>query len=88
MDGQAALRAGGEVADWYATAIAASGKTRPEIEACLARPETMADLRASMEGAVAAGVTGTPSFFVNGKAVADTSLDGLTAAISPLLPAH
>ncbi len=88
MHGQAALRAGGDVADWYATAIAASGKTRPEIEACLALPATMANLRASMEGAAAAGVTGTPSFFVNGNAVVDTSLDGLTAAITPLLPAH
>jgi len=88
MHGQAALRDGGDMADWYSAAIGVSGKTRPEIEACLALPATRANLQASMEGAAAAGVTGTPSFFVNGKAVVDTSLAGLTAAITPLLPAH
>ena len=88
MQGQAALRAEGDTGAWFGAALAASGKTREEIEACLALPATMASLRASIDGATAAGVTGTPSFFVNGKAVEDTSLAGLTAAITPLLPAH
>ncbi|MBX9616740.1 MAG: DsbA family protein [Caulobacteraceae bacterium] len=86
MTGQAALIAGGPVADWYAAAIAQSGRTPAQIDACLADPATIAGLRAGMAGATAAGVQGTPSFFVNGRPVADTSLEGLSAAIRPLLP--
>ena len=88
MHGQAALRAGGAMTDWYDSAIAVSGKTKSEIETCLALPATRENLQASMEGATAAGVEGTPTFFVNGAAVVDSSLAGLTAAIMPLLPAH
>ena len=36
-------------------------------------------------GAEAAGVTGTPTLFVNGTLVAEHSLDALSAAIDPLL---
>ena len=86
MQGQAALRAGGDMGEWYGAAIAVSGKTRPEIETCLAQPSMMTNLQTSMEGATAAGVQGTPTFFVNGDIVADSSLAGLTAAITPLLP--
>lgn len=86
MNGQAALRAGAPVADWLAGAVAVSGRTQPQIDACLADPETLSGLRAGMAGAAAAGVDGTPAFFVNGRRVMDTSLDGLSAAIRPLLP--
>jgi protein-disulfide isomerase len=87
MRGQAAVRAGGDMAAWYGPAIQASGRTRPEIEACIARPDTLTDMQAEMQGGTAAGVTGTPTFFVNGRKVDDSSLDGLSAAITPLLPA-
>lgn len=70
---------------WFAAGIAASGKTREQIETCLEGPTIRAELDAQIEGARAAGVTGTPSFFVNGTAVADHSLDALSAAIDPLL---
>jgi protein-disulfide isomerase len=86
MTGQAALIDGGPVADWYADAIAVSGKTQAQIDACLADPETLAGIRAEIAGATAAGVNGTPSFFVNGRRVTDGSLEGLSAAIQPLLP--
>lgn len=86
MSGQAALIAGGPVADWYAAAIARSGRTPAQIDTCLADPAILTGLRAEMAGATAAGVRGTPSFFVNGQPVADTSLEGLSAAIRPLLP--
>ncbi|WP_269516101.1 thioredoxin domain-containing protein [Brevundimonas subvibrioides] len=85
FDGQDALFAGGAVATWYASGIAASGRTQAQIDACLADPATLAGVRASVTGAMAAGVEGTPTFFVNGRRVADSSLTGLTAAITPLL---
>lgn len=86
MSGQAALFEGAPAADWYAGAIARSGRTPSQIDACLADPATLATIRAEAAGATAAGVRGTPSFFVNGQPVADSSLEGLSAAIRPLLP--
>lgn len=85
MNGQQALLGGGPAADWYAAAIAASGRSQAEIDACLADPATLNGIRASVTGAVAAGVQGTPTFFVNGRMVSDSSLEGLTAAIQPLV---
>ncbi len=86
MTGQAALIEGGPIGAWFADAVAVSGKTQAEIDACLADPATLAGIQAEVEGARAAGVPGTPAFFVNGRRVADSSLDGLAAAIQPLLP--
>lgn len=86
FDGQEALFAGGPVAPWYASGVAASGRTQAQIDACLANPATLEGLRTSITGATAAGVEGTPTFFVNGRRVTDSSLTGLTAAITPLLP--
>lgn len=88
MTGQRAIIDGAPLATWYADAVAASGRTQAQIDTCLADPATLAGLRAEAAGAEAAGVLGTPSFFVNGRAVADSSLDGLAAAIQPLLPRH
>jgi len=86
MAGQAQLRSSYQVGPWYDAAIAVSGRTQTQIEICLADPSTMANLRAGMEAASAAGVQSTPSFFVNGRAVPDRTLDGLASAITPLLP--
>ena len=86
MSGQAAIIDGGPLADWYAAGVAASGRTQAQIDACLADPATLTGIRAEIAGATAAGVQGTPSFFVNGRAVSDSSLEGLSAAIRPLLP--
>ena len=86
MTGQAAIIDGAPLANWYAAGVAVSGRTPAQIDACLADPATLTGIRAEIAGATAAGVQGTPSFFVNGRAVADTSLDGLSAAIRPLLP--
>lgn len=86
MTGQAAIIDGAPLADWFASGVAASGRTQAQIDACLADPATLTALRAEIAGATAAGVQGTPSFFVNGRAVSDTSLEGLSAAIRPLLP--
>ncbi len=87
MRGQAAALAAGDAAPWFDAAIATSGRTREQVETCLADPATLASIQASVQGANAAHVQGTPSFFVNGRRVTDSSLAGLTAAITPLLPA-
>ena len=88
MSGQAAAFEKGDGTDWFAAAIAVSGRTQEQIEACLKDPATTRALQAEVDGAVAAGVTGTPSFFVNGKRVADPSLESLSAAIEPLIRAR
>lgn len=79
--GQAALFAGG-AETWFNNAVAASGRSKAEIAACFRDPATEAALNADIQGAVAAGVASTPSFFVNGRAVSDHSMAGLAAAIA------
>lgn len=85
MAGQAAAFASGDARDWYMGAIALSGRTQPQIEACLAAPATGEALQHDIQTAVAAGVEGTPTFFVNGRRAADHSIETLSAAIDPLL---
>lgn len=70
---------------YFERGVAASGRTRDEISACLNEPATAAALEAQVNGAVAAGVDGTPALFVNGRRVTDVSFAGLSAAIDPLL---
>jgi protein-disulfide isomerase len=84
MRDQASLATTG-TGPWFAAGIAASGRTREQIEACLSTSAGRTALEAQIEGADKAGVTGTPTFFVNGTAVADHSLAALSAAIDPLL---
>lgn len=85
-EGQTAIFNQGPLPVWYAAGVAASGRTQAQIDACLADPATLNGIRASVAGANAAGVEGTPTFFVNGRRVEDSSLQGLSAAITPLLP--
>ena len=88
MRGQAAAFEKGDARDWFANGIAASGRSQEQIEACMKDPATSQALQAEVDGAVAAGVTGTPSFFVNGRRVSDHSLEALSAAIDPLIRAR
>ncbi|AYG94036.1 DsbA family protein [Brevundimonas naejangsanensis] len=88
MRGQADAFEKGDARVWFTDAIAASGRNQAQIETCLADPAVSQALQAEVEGAVAAGVTGTPSFFVNGKRMADPSLETLSAAIDPLIRAR
>lgn len=81
MQGQAAVLAGGRRADWYAPAIAVSGRTRAEIEACATTPATWAAIERDIASATAADATTTPAFFVNGQRVTDRSLGGLEVAV-------
>lgn len=81
MQGQSAVLRGGNREDWYGPAIAVSGRTRAQIEACATTPAVEAALTRDMDSAEAAGVHSTPAFFVNGRQVMDRSLGGLEVAI-------
>lgn len=81
FQGQSALFNGGTQDDWYAAAIQASGRTGAQIDACVARPEIRTLIENEADQASAAGVQGTPAFFVDGRRVTDRSLGGLEFAI-------
>ena len=81
MLGQDAVFRGGTREDWYAPAIAVSGRTQAQIEACATTPATLAAINRDVDSANAAGVNTTPAFFVNGRRVTDRSLGGLEVAI-------
>ncbi len=81
MLGQDAVFRGGTREDWYAPAIAVSGRTQAQLTACAATPATRAAINRDIESAEAAGATTTPAFFVNGRRVTDRSLGGLEVAI-------
>jgi len=81
MQGQSAVLRGGNREDWYGPAIAVSGRTRAQIEACATTPAVEAALTRDMDSAEAAGVHSPPAFFVNGRQVMDRSLGGLEVAI-------
>ncbi|MGH7028545.1 DsbA family protein [Brevundimonas sp.] len=85
MAGQAAAFASGDARDWYLGAVAVSGRTQSQMEVCLTDPATQQAMEHDVEAALAAGVEGTPTFFVNGKRAADHSIETLSAAIDPLI---
>ena len=82
MKGQAAVRFGGSLDDWWAPAVAVSGRSRAQIDACAADPATRAAIEAEVRGAIAAGIDSTPAFVVDGRLVRDRSLGGLEAAVA------
>ena len=88
MHGQAAVLRGGTVDAWYAPAIAVSGRTRAQIDACAVTPATRAAINRDIDSAVAADATTTPAFFVNGRRVTDRSLGGLEVAIRAAAPSR
>lgn len=85
MAGQAAAFAAGDARQWYMDAIAATGRSQAEVEACLSDPATGQALQHDIAAAQAAGVNSTPTFFVNGRRVEDHSIETLAAAIDPLI---
>ncbi|MEJ6788161.1 thioredoxin domain-containing protein [Brevundimonas sp. BR2-1] len=87
MDGQAALRAGGDPNAWMSQAAARAGRPVAELQACMNDPATQSTLNAGVEAAVAGGVTGTPMFLVNGRLAEDSSLEGLSNMIAGAFPA-
>lgn len=81
MRGQAAVFRGGTLDDWYAPAVAVSGRTRAQIDACAVLPATRQAIERDIQSAVAADVNTTPAIFVNGRRVTDHSLGGLEVAV-------
>ena len=79
--GQPAALNGGPREAWYAPAIAVSGRTKAELEACATTPAVRAAINRDVESGQAAGATTTPAFFVNGTRIRDRSLGGLEVAI-------
>ena len=59
----------------------AAGLNEQQFQQCITDEDAIRALDGRIREAQAAGVTGTPAFFVNGKAVPDRSLSGLSAAI-------
>lgn len=57
------------------------GLSEDEYRTCVTNPESLAALEERIQAARSEGVTGTPTFFVNGTRVADSSMAGLSAAI-------
>ncbi len=62
-----------------------AGLNDQQFKACIGDPAAIAAMEQRIQAGVAAGVTGTPTFFVNGEQIADSSLEALSAAIDPLL---
>lgn len=81
MLGQDAVLRGGNREDWYAPAIAVSGRSQAQLDACAVTPTTRNAINRDIDSATAAGVASTPAFFVNGRRVTDRSLGGLEVAI-------
>ncbi|MGV8930156.1 MAG: DsbA family protein [Brevundimonas sp.] len=81
MSAQEAVLNGGPREAWYTAAISVSGRTREQLDACAATEATRDAIDRDLRSARAAGVTTTPSFFVNGRRVMDRSLGGLEVAI-------
>jgi protein-disulfide isomerase len=70
---------------WLVTGGAASGLTSDQLNACFSDEASFAEVEARGEQAVADGVNGTPSFFLNGEPVPDTMPARDVAAFEPLI---
>ncbi|MNH48553.1 Disulfide bond formation protein D precursor [compost metagenome] len=62
-------------------AAAAAGLSQEQTEACIRDKAAIEEMSNRMKAGIDAGVTGTPTFLVNGTKVVDSSLTGLSEAI-------
>jgi len=69
----------------YENLAKASGISVEKYEACLADPEWKARYDAIVQGGIDAGVTGTPSFFINGTKYKAFTVEDFDEILSPLL---
>lgn len=84
--GLSAVSTGGGRA-WFDNAIAVSGRSRDEIQTCFSERGRQEALSSDVNAALAAGVTGTPAFFVNGRRFeGDPSLERLATALTAAGP--
>jgi protein-disulfide isomerase len=64
-----------------------AGLSDAEFQACVTDREAIAAFEQRVQAARAEGVSGTPTFFINGERVTDVSLEGLSAVIDARLAA-
>lgn len=62
-----------------------AGLSEAQFQACLSDTEAVAKVDARVRAGLAAGIDGTPAFFVNGEKVVDASLAGLSEKIDAAL---
>ncbi|MGH7019562.1 MAG: DsbA family protein [Brevundimonas sp.] len=62
-------------------AAAAAGLSQEQTEACIRDKAAIEEMSNRIKAGIDAGVTGTPTFIVNGTKVVDSSLTGLSEAI-------
>ena len=62
-------------------AAAAAGLSQEQTEACIRDKAAIEEMSDRIKAGIDAGVTGTPTFIVNGTKVLDSSLSGLSEAI-------
>jgi len=62
-------------------AAAAAGLSQEQTEACISDKAAIEEMSDRIKAGIDAGVTGTPTFMVNGTKVIDSSLSGLSEAI-------
>ena len=81
----AAGKGGTAVKDEYIAIAKAGGLSEAEFEQCLQNPEEIARYEKVVQMGIDAGVTGTPSFFVNGEKVKMFKLEDFDKALRPIL---
>lgn len=85
MRSQAEMHGGAAPRDVLLRTAQAAGLSEAQFKTCTSDKAAIAALEQRIGQASAAGVSGTPTFMVNGQIVNDKSLAGLSAHIDPLL---
>ena len=75
----------GQAREAYISVAKSAGLSEEEFLACMTDEETRAAYKAVVEGGLDAGVTGTPSFFINGNKEKVYKLEEIEQVILPLL---
>ena len=78
-------KGGGAVKDEYVAIAKAGGLSEADFEQCLQDPEELARYEKVVQMGIDAGVTGTPSFFVNGEKTKMFKLEDFDKALRPIL---
>lgn len=81
----AAGKGGGAVKDEYVAIAKAGGLSEADFEQCLQDPEELARYEKVVQMGIDAGVTGTPSFFLNGEKTKMFKLEDFDKALRPIL---
>ncbi len=81
MSSQREWQAGVAPRDTLVRVAAGAGLSQEQFQTCVQDKEAIAAMDQRIQAGVSAGVTGTPTFLVNGKKIADSSMEGLSAAI-------